>query len=61
MAVFPNSVTIDGPRHVATMTLWVRVIGAHRVRIRTWLAARWLRIGAWLIGCKFSIDSGGND
>lgn len=56
-----QNLTIDAARHVGRMTLKVRVRGARRVGVRIWLAGIWLRIGAWLIGCKFSIDSGGDD
>jgi hypothetical protein len=40
------------------VTLSVRVHGVRRFEYRMRLARYWCKLGAWLIGCQFCIDSG---
>lgn len=61
MAVAVHTVNVDTPRLLKTFTLRVRIRGMWWMHMRCWAAKWWCWIGARLIGCKFAIDSGGDD
>ena len=61
MASLVGAVTVDAAKHVGQMTLRVQIRGATRMFLRSRLASYWLKVGAWIIGCQFALDSKGDD
>ena len=57
MATFPSSITVDATKRVRECTLRVHIVGATRTIWRMRLARYWLQLGAYFIGCEFSLDN----
>lgn len=52
--------TVDLPMRevIAPMTLQVRVTGLRVARVRLWLGAQVIKVGALIIGCGVEIEKG---
>ncbi len=54
-----KAISVNAQEVAQQLTLHVRLHGVQMLRLRTWVGAHFLRLGAWVIGCGIVIEQDG--